>query len=334
MIYVYVEDKTEGFALMKNAIDMYLSNKNVTLDTLDGVKNMANHIRDIQLNANDSAYYIYDNVPENLDVQKHLSTAMTMISHSKYRNQIYLIPIFCCEHSVLTADDVEIFAHVSALRYIYLLKQYQDLNSITRNTKYNKEFKPIYDKYRKERERTLKSLVRKQKIKDYTKNDIELGVSAEKLCKGIFQKAFNDPDIKITNTLGNCWNEQCCFKKNIICSMHTSTRKLESTEKRQFLVERTVYYKIIKQIAKEQNLELKETKALDLGDITFSKQALKVFDTNKKTNSKLIKQCMHNIEEYLIYTENDYSKAIKFCISCGYTEQEVETALNLMTQKE
>ena len=332
MIYIYVEDKKEGFTLMRNAVDMYLGWENIVVDTFDGIINMAEHMQNIQLDTSDAAYYIYDDVTENRYVQDHLNNVKRVYRNSRYRNQIHLISIFCCEHSVLTAENVELFSHVNALRYIYLLKQYKSLKAITRNTKYNKEFEPIYAKYRKDREHVLNSLVKKGKIQSYTQNDIEIGVSAEKLCKGIFEIALRD-DLEITDILGKCWSIDCCHKKNIICSMHINSRKLVLAEKKQFLVDKTAYYKIIVRIANEQRLILKETDNLLLSGIRFSKQALKVINANKQSNQRSIQECKHNIEQYLIYTNFDYSKAIEFCTGCGYTEQEAEIALNLIIKE-
>ena len=243
MIYIYTEDKNEGMVLMKNAIDIYLSGYNIIVDTLDGIKNLQDNIKKLQLNAEDTVYYVYDDVSENADVQNHLKNGKREISRSKYKGQINLIPIFCCEHSILTAMDIEKFSHPDVLKVILEVQGYKDLRNITKMTKQNNIFDVYYTKARTKRENTLKRLQRNKGI-TYTQNDIEIGVSAEKLYKEIIKDALRPP-LALTATLGDCWTHDCCINKKRVCSMYINNSVLYEAEKKQFLVDRTVYIKII-----------------------------------------------------------------------------------------
>ena len=156
MIYVYTEDKKEGLVLMKNAIDIYLSDYNIVVDTIDGIKNLKESVNNLQLNPEDAVYYVYDDVTENSGVQDHLKNGRKAINRSKYKGQINLIPIFCCEHSVLTAVGIEKFSHPDVLKVIFEIQEYKDLRNVTKMTKKNKVFNAYYNKARTKRENTLK----------------------------------------------------------------------------------------------------------------------------------------------------------------------------------
>jgi hypothetical protein len=328
MIYIYTEDSSEGLLLMKNAVNLYLRQyNNIKADTINGISKLAEHIRNLNINSDDTVYYIYDNITENIAVQQHLINSLNMIRLSKYKEQIKLVPILCCEYSVLTAEHIELFAKYSQISYIKELKSYKDTGNITINTKKNKIFEQFYAKARKERERTLKSR-QVRTGETYTNNDIEEGISIEKLCKKIMIAAF-DADLKlidsVNNTFGKCWNTDCCFKKNRICSMHVNTRKLHGTEKLQFLAEETVYIKIIKLIANDNQLSIStDIGKLNLADITFRKEAqleISKYESDKIQEIHTIKECAANLDLYMNEFKYSEKKAVAECIRSGYTEK-------------
>lgn len=327
MIYVYTEDRNEGMALMRNAIDIYLSNSNIIVNTLDGIKNLQNSIKNLSLNPEDAVYYIYDDIAENADVQMHLKNGKKEISRSKYRDQIKLIPIFCCEHTILMATDIEKFSHSDALRAVLEVREYRDLKNVTKMTKQNKIFDDYYNKARKKRENTLKRIQRNKGIV-YNQNDIENGVTVEKLYKEIIKDALRPP-LAITALLGNCWTCDCCINKNRVCSMHINNNTLYKTEKKQFLVDRTVYIKIIKHIASEQKLSLKSLNKLKLDDKQLNKRANQIIkEFNIETHNCMLK-CKQHIKQYVKKAGNKSCtkwEIIDYCTSLGYTENQAEIA--------
>ncbi len=335
MIYIYTEDKNEGMVLMKNAIDIYLSGHNIIVDTLDGIKNLQENVKNLQLNPEDTVYYIYDDVSENVDVQNHLKTGRREINRSKYKGQINLIPIFCCEHSILTATDIEKFSHPDVLRVILEVKEYRDLRNITKMTKQNKLFDVYYDKARKKRENTLKRLQR-NKGRTYTQNDIEIAVTAEKLYKEIIKDALRPP-LAITATLGDCWTHDCCINKNRVCSMHINNSVLYEAKKKQFLVDRTVYIKIIKRIASEQGLSLNIVQDLSLDDKQLNKKANQIIQDFAAENRKRILKCSQHIKQYVLKSGNNGCtdlEIIRYCTSLGYTENQVRSAIEYVVKQD
>lgn len=334
MIYIYTEDKNEGMVLMKNAIDIYLSGYNIIVETLDGIKNLQDNIKKLQLNPEDTVYYIYDDVSENADVHNHLKNGRREISRSKYKGQINLIPIFCCEHSILTAADIEKFSHPDVLRVVLEAKEYKDLRNITKMTKQNTLFAVYYDKARKKRESTLKRLQRNKGIA-YTKNDIENGVTAEKLYKEIIKDALRPP-LAITAKFGDCWTHDCCINKNRVCSMHINNSVLYEAEKRQFLVDRTVYIKIIKRIASEQGLSLNIVQNLSLDDKQLNKKANQIIQDFAAENHKRMLKCRQHIRQYVLKSGNNGRKdleIIRYCTSLGYTENQARDALEYIVKQ-
>lgn len=324
MIYIYTEDKKEGLTLIKNAVDLYLDAYNISTGTIDGIKNLAIHIRNLQLNKNDIVYYIYDNVSDNSYVLQHLKNANTEMVHSKYQLQIRFIPIFCCEHAILSACGIEAFANKNSMDAILELKEYHQVENLTLITKANRAFDKYYNIARRKRENTLKRKVGQA----YSLNDIEIGVTAEKLYKEIFKEAFI-ADLAMNNGLGKCWNNDCCIKKKKICSMHINCRKLQGIEKSQYLADGTVYFKIIQQIAIEQNLELRSRLKVNLGNIKFDKTVLEIMEEHKRTSERRVQKCAKFIKEKVLgYNElhNEYD-IINECLYNGYTESQAKRAI-------
>ncbi|MBQ8327961.1 MAG: hypothetical protein IJX86_12940 [Lachnospiraceae bacterium] len=334
MIYLYTEDKNEGLALAQNAVNIYLGKYNIVVGTIDGIKNLANHISNLSLNIEDFVYYVYDDIPENADVQKHIKNARKVIGRSNFKNQIHLISIFCCEHSILTAVEIEKFSHPDIIKTIFAVQEYTDLKNITAMTKSNSVFDKFYDRARKERERTLKSIQKKNGLV-YTQNDIESGVSAEKLFKGIFKDAFT-AELNITTLLGKCWEQDCCFKKNRVCSMNINNRVLCGTEKKQFLVDRTVYIKVVQLIAKEQNLQLSIVQRLNLDDIKLSKKAIQIVNDFKAESHKCMLRCRQHIRQFIIdsgETGRNDNEIINYCTGAGFTEKQAKKALEFIVKQ-
>lgn len=335
MVYIYTEDKKEGKALIENAINMYLSRykDKITVESIDGIKNLDLHVQTLTLDINDVAYYIYDDVKENKNVQLQLLNGIRSIRNSKYKKQIKLISHFCCEHSLLIADGIEAFSNEKALEFIAVLKQYKDISNITKYTKLNPLFKELYDKARKNRERTLQRMERNNGTK-YTNNDIEEGVSAEKLCKEIFKIAFTS-DLRISEKLGDCWVKDCCFKRNKICSMDTKNYALLGEDKQQFLVDNTIYYNIIQKIAQEQGLQMDVRNYIDMKKVQLSRVSTQLIEHYKLQEKQSIMRCKKAVIKYVKESNKERcteDEITEYCIKLGYTEYVINKAIEIIIE--
>ena len=58
MIYIYTEDSNEGLNIMRMLADLYLidADKIVKIDTINGISNLEDNIRELNINENDKVY--------------------------------------------------------------------------------------------------------------------------------------------------------------------------------------------------------------------------------------------------------------------------------------
>lgn len=272
MIYVYVEDKKEGLLLLNNAVQLYLVDTScIYTDSFCGIYKLVEHIELLNISDKDIVYYIYDNVPGNTDVPNIIKNAKYEIILKKLEKQVYLLPILCCEYSILTANNIELFSHIDGIKLIQKLKQFTISANLTTETKQETAFLTLYNRIRKERE---KKLIRRQKKygSTYTQNDIEKAVTIEKLCKEILKETFQN-ELRITDKLGDCWDKPCCIKHTRICSIDPKSRLLHNNEKKQFLAEKTIYLPLISKIAKENGLQLKHLPPFNFTNLFLTKQS-------------------------------------------------------------
>lgn len=324
MIYIYVEDKNEGFLLMKNAVNIYISNSNINVDTFNGIFNLENHLQNLSINENDKVYYIYDNVPGNTDIPSILKNTKKLIKQRDLQEQVYLMSILCCEYAILTADNIELFSYRNAIELIQKLKEYTVTPRLTTDTKNEPRFTELYDRARKDQE---KKLIRKQKSKgvSYTKNDIEKAVTVEKLCKKMMTEVFPN-ELSITKELGDCWEKDCCIKKNRICSIDVKSSLLSNIEKKQFLVDKTVYIKIVTKIAEKEQLVIESLPQVDISTIYLIETVKRKIDRCKQSFKLNIAKCKYNLESHYDagYTRKE---AESMCKESGFSENEIRIAI-------
>lgn len=324
MIYIYVEDEKEGLALMNNAVDMYLDRNKVTVDTFHGIYDLKDHIESLVLNNNDKAYYVYDDIPGNTNIQSNILEAKSSIHDLNLDKHVSLIPIVCCEYTILTANNIELFVHRNAIDLVHKLNKYIITNNITSETKDDTVFKDMYNKARKEREDRLKH-VQKKYNKNYSQNDIEKTVTFEKLCKKILAEALQC-ELRITDKLGDCWEKDCCIRKTRVCSIGTNNKALDSIEKKQFLVDNTEYMNIINRIAKENNLSMKQHSKIDFSTFTLTKSIQAKIDQLDKLFNYNINACAANLDTYYLdgYT---LAEAIDMCEKRGFSDNDIRIAI-------
>lgn len=336
MIYVYAEDEKEGYTLLKNAINIYLKNSNIVIDTLHGIDKLEEHISKLNISNEDQVYYIYDDIQENSEVMKYLDLGRKVIIQRKLNDQVTLLPILCSEYSVLAAQDIEIFVRPCFLHYIFELKKYPTDGNITKKTKQNPYFKELYATVRKEDLHDAKRLYEKYN-KPYTEEGVEAFITIEKLCKKLLHLIFKlDDGLGIEHKLDECWIRNCCWKNSKVCSMRvgTKTRNLTSFEKQQFLVDNTVYIKVIKLIAQEQHLLLENIPELKLDNIEISKMAKKAIQDYSQKVSQSVKKCMYNLEIDIFEQGYSKHKAMKMCINdFGFSEIDVQNAMHIIELK-
>lgn len=305
---------------MKNAVGLYIDSSYVTVDTFYGIFNLVDHINNLNITSNDSVYYIYDNIPENTDIPLILVNAKKLIKQHKYSNRINLLPILCCEYSLLTADNIEMFCQKKHIEIVLKLKKLSKSSNLTLDTKNEPIFNYLYDRARNEHERKLKS-----RGKIYTKNDIEKAVTVEKLCKKMLAEVFQN-ELHITNTFGGCWEKDCCIKNTRICNIGPNNRKFNALEKKQYLVDYTIYIRLLNEVKRREGIKLKTLNTLNIDDIILIKSVRQLINSHNPEFINAVKRCKSNLESHC---QNGYSlkEAQSKCEKDGFTNDEIECAI-------
>lgn len=85
MIYVYVEDSTNGLGLMKRAFREYASDLKVIIESFNGIIYIDEHIKNLLVTQEDKVYYIYDNMIDNTVVNNKIKVASSLVKKKKFK---------------------------------------------------------------------------------------------------------------------------------------------------------------------------------------------------------------------------------------------------------
>lgn len=339
MIYIYTEDSNEGLNIMRMLANLYLidADKIVKIDTINGISKLEDNIRELNINENDKVYYIYDNVVENKYVYEHILNSVRLLNKSKYKDMVKLMPIYCCEHSILSDKYAMYFANTELFPMIDEIRKYTNVQGLTYKTKANKTFKQIYNKIRKEKRSKLESLKSKCGI-EYSESELEMSVTAEKLCKEIFRKSFTlDTRLEFDSSMNNCWSSACCHKKSQICSMDSKcVKQLCGIDKKLMIVCDTNFLRIWLMILEANNIKTRDIKLVDTDSIKFSKKDLLMLDGIDKENEKKISMCEETIKKKVIGSEKGIPEDIlvKQLSESGFTDVVIKSAMrNILNNK-
>lgn len=324
MIYVYVEDSTNGLGLVKRAFKEYTPNLKLVIESFNGIINIDGHINNLSAKKDDKIYYIYDNMIDNKVVNNKIKVAKYLI---KGKENIKLLPITSFEYNILAAKLIELFAHRKYIEYIQMIKLYgrTSMDSITAKTKNEALFVPIYNILRKRNEKELKDRAKKTGavIKPSV---VEARTTFEQLCKEIFNNAFCNDYNTIGEKLGSCWEKDCCSYKNnkYVCNIVKEHTKVKKTDKLGVLFQNTHFYTIVEYICNDVNIETKPY----IINIDYSIVAKSI--RNKVNEASSVLKCFSNLEQYCMegYT---LEKAKKKCqLENKFSIDEVEMAEKLL----
>lgn len=305
---------------MNNAADLYITNKNVKVDTFHGIFNLLDHIKNLKLNNGDSVYYVYDDVPENTDIPQIISNAKKRIVQNNLKTQVTFIPILCYEYSVLTAQYIEYFIQKKSIELVQKLKSYKITKKLTAETKNEPLFTFLYDRARKDQEKKLKS-----RGGTYSQNDIEKAVTVEKLCKKMLAEALHD-DLHISNDFGPCWLNDCCGRGTRICCINTNSRNLSCTEKKQYLADYTICIKVLTKIFNYENMKLNDREPLNFNDVKLNKSVQQRINMCNPVFRKNVMYCKQNLESHY-EAGKSRAEAIQLCKNDKFTIEEIQEAL-------
>ena len=324
MIYVYVEDSTNGLGLIKRVFREYASNLKVIIESFNGIINIDKHIKNLSVAQEGKVYYIYDNMIDNTVVNNKIKVANDLIKRKK---NIKLLPITSFEYNILTAKLIELFANRKYIDYIQKIKLYgrTSMDSITAKTKNEALFIPIYNVLRKRNEKELKDRAKKTGA-IITPAIIEARTTFEQLCKEILNHAFCNDYNTIGEFLGSCWETDCCSynKGKYVCNIvkeHTSVNK---TDKLGVLFQNTKFYYIVEYICNDANVKI-QPYIINIDYSIISKNM-----RNKINEVSSVLKCFSNIEQYCM-DGNTLEEAKKKCqLVNNFSTDEIEMAVKLI----
>lgn len=207
MIYIRVEDSTDGFVLCQNIVRIYFKdNCNINIDTMRGIFNIENTIKSVMniMEPSDSLLIIYDDIIENPLVSRHIEEANKLVEGD---SRVYFIPTLSFELEILMINNIEFIYNTDIyndlareIREIY--RKTESISIITSVTKNDKRYNDMYEKARKVR-------ADKREYKYLNSIDFEKAITIESICKDILNRIFNRSDIR---PIRDCWVHNCCYK--------------------------------------------------------------------------------------------------------------------------
>ena len=327
MVYLYVEDSNEGLYLMQLAQSLYNISKNdLRIDTFNGIFNIIEHVNNLTINSTDKVYYVYDNIEGNTDIPKNIKNVRSILNKKGLSDKITFMPVICCEYSLLTADHMEMFINKGELLHCIALKACNS-DRITTETKELDLFKNIYDEIR---DKQNKRLIARNKYKvAISKNDIEVTVTAEKLCKYIFKEAFKGELVtfnKHTKQCGACWEKNCCINNNKrVCNISKKSRNLLSDEKKKMLLQGAYFYEILSKICETEGLKYAKKYTITLNGVQLNNKIEQIY-TKHNYNVKL---CIENISTHF---QEGYrkKKVIELCKKSNFDDYIIKEAMKAL----
>lgn len=331
MVYLYVEDSNEGLYLMKLTQQLYnIGSDSLIIDTFNGIFEIVKHVQNLTIQSNDSVYYVYDNIEGNTDVPRNLQYAKNTLIQKGIHNNVIFIPIVCCEYSILVAEHMEMFFNKDVLMYCLSLKACKS-EKLTTETKQLSIFHGIYNNIRN---RQKNRLIARKKSNQITENDVELTVTAEKLCKYILHEALKGDLIvydKSNKCCGNCWENDCCIKthkRSCNISVKSVNLSLLSIEKKKLLLQGTHFYKVLSMICNKHGIACNNKAIIELNNIQLNNKIKEKID-NYYHNVSL---CIQNIYAFAEMGA-DEDTIIEKCKYANFDDYIIKKAMNEITIK-
>lgn len=190
MIYLLVEDSTNGFKICEEVIDIYFSNNSdVDVKSIHGIPNLANSLENLFVTFNlrtDTVVVVFDDIMENPIVGRAIEDADEFIQ--KFGENIKFIGTESFEIEILSILGIEYWANIANYnKYAKIIRDSnENINKISYLTDWTKKSDIYIEFYNKARLEKKK----RRLYQSLTPSEFEMAITIETISKDIMKEVF------------------------------------------------------------------------------------------------------------------------------------------------
>ena len=256
MIYVLIEDSTDGKILCDEIVNLYFEKykQEICVKSYNGIQRLADELEMLLKKSDeDSILVVYDDIKENPIVAEALINAEKYIE----LQNVYMIPTNSFELEAIMIDGIEFTANVDNYNdYVKNIKDSyannNDIRYLTKITKDDKRYDIMYAHIREEK-------AKRRMYQKLTPKQFEKAITIESLSKRLLSRMY--ADCIITKPMGECWINTCCYKvRHGKCSPYLDREKLLHSDYAllRVMIFNTSYRMLLVALSKLLAVEIKE----------------------------------------------------------------------------